>query len=258
MGMLLASAREGETQNNGQREYNVFHGQGYDAHNVHEVTANMAEIFILCRTVHHPMKPEATSPAAMNCSNCLHKLGSDDRFCSQCGQEVRTRDESISTFLKHFLSDYFTFDSKIMRSFGPLMFSPGVLTVEFIAGRRARYIPPLRMYIFVSIVFFLSLSLKGGGSGDLSAEDVFWNRFFEVHLPRLFFLLLPLFALLLHALNARMKNGGYVRHFVFALHFHSFIFVSALVYLGLSELMARFAWGAFNVWMGGLSCWQLP
>ncbi len=153
-------------------------------------------------------------------------------------------------FVRHFLNDYFTFDSKIVRSFGPLLFKPGFLTAEFLAGRRVRYIPPLRMYIFVSIVFFLMLSLKGDSGATLTEEERFWNRFFEVHLPRLFFLLLPLFALILYALNARMKNSGYVRHFVFSLHFHAFIFFTTLIFLFISQLFQLLGTPEVNAWIG--------
>lgn len=153
-------------------------------------------------------------------------------------------------FIKHFLSDYFAFDSKIVRSFGPLLFKPGFLTSEFLAGRRVSYIPPLRMYIFVSIVFFLLLSLKSDSGSALTEDAQFWNRFFEVQLPRLFFLLLPLFALILFALNARMKNSGYVRHFVFSLHFHTFIFLSASLFLLISEGFILIRLPEANAWVG--------
>lgn len=185
-----------------------------------------------------------------NCLNCDHPLKEGDRFCRACGQEVRETSESFGMFVRHFLNDYFTFDSKIVRSFGPLLFKPGFLTSEFLVGRRVRYIPPLRMYIFISIVFFLMLSLKSDSGITLTEEARFWNRFFEVHLPRLFFLLLPLFALILFALNARMKNSGYVRHFVFSLHFHAFIFLSALLYLMVSEAFDFIGIPEVNAWLG--------
>ncbi len=193
---------------------------------------------------------DAMSETVKQCLNCEYELRPDDRFCPNCGQEAKDLGGSFKVFFTHFLNDYFTFDSKIVRSIRPLMFTPGQLTNDFLAGKRVRYIPPLRLYIFTSIIFFLALSMKGHDTSELNEEAIFWNRFFEVHLPRLFFLLLPLFALLLHLLAARKKGNSYIRHFVFSLHFHVFIFLLALIFLAVSELMVRLGAGVVNPWLG--------
>lgn len=177
------------------------------------------------------------SEKATHCLNCGTALREQDQFCSNCGQETRNTTESFGEFLKHFLSDYFTFDSKILRSFKPLLFRPGFLTNEFLQGKRVTYIPPLRMYIFISIVFFLALSLLGGNENELASEQAFWDQFFGAYLPKVFFILLPIFAFLLWLLYIRHKVS-FIRHFVFALHFHSFLFIVTLFYLLVSELLA--------------------
>lgn len=196
------------------------------------------------------MHEKIATQDSVNCLNCGQRMGPSARFCSQCGQEHRMREESFLGFIRHFLNDYFTFDSKISRSFVPLLIKPGFLTSEYIAGRRVRYIPPIRLYLFVSIVFFLVLSMKNRSAAEVNEDVRFWNRFFEVQLPRLFFLLLPLFALILHAVNTRSKPNFYVRHFIFSLHFHVFIFVFALLFLGCSELFMRLGWGMINGYIG--------
>lgn len=67
---------------------------------------------------------------------------------------------TLKELFKDFLGDYFTFDSKVFRSIGPLLFRPGQLTIAFNAGKRIRYIHPLRMYLLVSLVFFFLLSMS--------------------------------------------------------------------------------------------------
>jgi hypothetical protein len=62
--------------------------------------------------------------------------------------------------ISHFLGDYFTFDSKIFKSLIPLLLKPGFLTTEYMAGRRVRYIPPVRFYVFISILFFVLSSFQ--------------------------------------------------------------------------------------------------
>lgn len=168
------------------------------------------------------------------CRNCGTALRPDDRFCPQCGQETADHSQDMRVFMQHFLSDYFTFDSKLFRSVLPLLFRPGFLTNEYLRGRRVSYIAPLRMYLFVSLIFFLILGLQGKGTDDEM------DRFFETHLPRLFFFLLPLFALILRLLYLkRVKN--FVTHFLFALHFHTFLFLSGFVLMGINTLI-----GAMN------------
>ncbi len=174
-----------------------------------------------------------------NCLNCGKKLDPSDSFCSQCGQSV-SKDSSLTAFLSQFLSDYFTFDSKIFQSVKPLFIRPGFLTLEYLKGKRVSYIPPLRLFIFSSIFFFLLLSIlkveESNASAQLSMDEQFWDQFFESFLPKLFFLLSPLFSLLL-ALFFR-KSGRPLTHFIFSIHFHASIFSIGSIYLILSWLLA--------------------
>lgn len=171
-----------------------------------------------------------------DCKNCELPLQSEFVFCPQCGQETKDRSQSFGEFFKHFLSDYFTFDSKIFNSVSPLLFKPGHLTNEYFIGRRVRYIPPLRLYIFISLVFFLLLNWFGGSADGVNiSADQDWNILFETYLPKLFFVLLPLFAMILLPLYWRKKET-FIKHFLFSLHFHSFFFLAGSVYLIFSEI----------------------
>ena len=132
---------------------------------------------------------------------------------------------TFKQFILDFLGDYFTFDSLILRSVRPLLFKPGFLTQEFLAGRRVSYIPPLRMFIFISIVFFLFLgAVDTTVDVERSEEAQFLDSFFNVWFPRLFFLLLPLFAFYLFILF-RKPGRFYLMHFIFSVHFHAFVFL---------------------------------
>lgn len=159
------------------------------------------------------------------CKNCDTKLDASWRYCPSCGQEHKDRVMHFKQFLLDFLGDYFTFDSLIVRSVRPLLFDPGYLTNEFIAGRRVRYIPPLRLFIFISIIFFLLLgSVNQTTTIGSTEEEEFLDAFFNVWFPRIFFLLLPLFAFFLYLLF-RKGNGNYLKHFIFSVHFHAFVFL---------------------------------
>lgn len=98
--------------------------------------------------------PEPEIPRCLNCEAPV-----DLFYCGNCGQSLRQVRVSIGSLLIDFLGDAFTFDSKLFRSMQPLFFRPGFLTLEFMRGRRVHYIPPVRMYLFFSILFFLSINL---------------------------------------------------------------------------------------------------
>jgi hypothetical protein len=90
---------------------------------------------------------------AKDCLNCgTHVEG---RFCQQCGQENVEVKESFFQLLRHFVEDLTHFDGKLWKTVKLLLFKPGSLTKLYIEGKRASYIHPIRMYIFVSAVFFL-------------------------------------------------------------------------------------------------------
>jgi hypothetical protein len=64
----------------------------------------------------------------------------------------------------HLLDDIFSFDSRAARTILPLITRPAFLTNEYFAGRRVHYVPPLRLYLFISIIFFLSLNLNSNNT----------------------------------------------------------------------------------------------
>ena len=124
---------------------------------------------------------ESSSPNAANklraeeCSNCGARL--HGTYCHRCGQEARERIAPIRTMAKDLLEELFNLDTRLFRTLRRLLFQPGRLTVEYIAGRRAGYVPPLRLFVFSSFTLFLLLgilstqavSIEGSASGALDS-----------------------------------------------------------------------------------------
>ena len=113
----------------------------------------------------------------INCLNCGVPLSG--KFCSQCGQKDLPRRQAIGDLSLNFISSFFSFESKFFKTFGSLLFKPGVIINDYNAGRRERYYHPARMYVFVSFIFFLLFSLipdedkvniKNGDS-DMTREE---------------------------------------------------------------------------------------
>jgi len=88
-----------------------------------------------------------------DCLNCGTEVAG--RFCQQCGQENVEVKESFFQLFRHFLEDLTHFDGKLWKTLKLLLFEPGSLTKLYIEGKRASYIHPIRMYLFISAVFFL-------------------------------------------------------------------------------------------------------
>lgn len=93
------------------------------------------------------------SKPAEVCLNCGARLGG--QYCGNCGQRAASRLISIWELLRDAFGDLLEFDSRLWRTLIPLMIGPGQLTRDYLRGRRTRYMPPFRMYLVLSIVFFL-------------------------------------------------------------------------------------------------------
>jgi len=89
------------------------------------------------------------------CLNCGTKV--QERYCSHCGQENTEPVESLGHLVSHFLQDVTHYDSKFFISIKDLLLKPGFLTREYNEGKRVKYLNPIRMYVFISAIFFLVL-----------------------------------------------------------------------------------------------------
>jgi hypothetical protein len=86
------------------------------------------------------------------CLNCGASLGGS--FCSACGQRAVPVDPSVKEIAGEAWQELSGYDGRIAATFRGLM-HPGLLTREYLQGRRARYLPPVRLYLTVSVIYFL-------------------------------------------------------------------------------------------------------
>ncbi len=93
------------------------------------------------------------------CPNCGAKFTGP--FCAHCGQERDTHRRTIGKLLGDFFEDILSFDSRILRTARALVIQPGELSRAFREGRTRAYVPPIRLYFFATLLFFLILSLSG-------------------------------------------------------------------------------------------------
>jgi hypothetical protein len=96
--------------------------------------------------------------AAATCPNC--GAGLAGRYCSNCGQAADVHVPSTRELIHEVLEGLTHSDSRIWSTLKYLLVSPGKLTLEFVAGRRAAYLPPFRLYLILSVAFFLIASFS--------------------------------------------------------------------------------------------------
>lgn len=93
------------------------------------------------------------------CANCKKPLLGP--YCAVCGQPSVTGRRSVHALIYAFVKDVINFDSRIMRTARALLFQPGELPKAFREGRTQPYVPAIRLYLFVSLIFFVLLSVTG-------------------------------------------------------------------------------------------------
>ena len=101
-------------------------------------------------------------PASVRCDNCGAAVA--QRYCSACGQRLEPPVHSLWHFTKVASEDLTHADSRLWRTLAALLFKPGYLTAQFLAGRRASFLPPVRLYLVLSVAFFL-WAAAGSGHG---------------------------------------------------------------------------------------------
>lgn len=110
----------------------------------------------------------ATSGNAALCPNCETPINGP--FCATCGQSQKNLNKQVWSLAGEVLDDLFRLDSRISRTLFSLFFRPGFLTTEYFDGRRARYSPPIRLYLVISFLFFFTTPIINN-LDSASSED---------------------------------------------------------------------------------------
>lgn len=100
-----------------------------------------------------PVAPRASA----RCDNCGAEAPA--RYCASCGQRREAPVHSLWHFIREATEDLTHADSRLWHTLSALLFRPGFLTREFLDGRRARYLPPVRLYLVISVLFFMWASV---------------------------------------------------------------------------------------------------
>ena len=102
-----------------------------------------------------------TGPPLTHCENCAAEL--QGHWCAQCGQPAIEYRRSFRYVVADLLNEFLNWDSKFFTSIALLILKPWRLTNEFLAGKRVRYVNPLRLYLLASILFFFAVNYGAKG-----------------------------------------------------------------------------------------------
>jgi hypothetical protein len=106
------------------------------------------------------------------CPNC--GAPAHGPFCYACGQSEKGMIRHLSEVMADIADIVFNVDSRIFRSLWDLYLRPGYLTTEYLAGRRARYVTPFRLFFFLSIIAFFSMQMA---LPEINPDDIHLGDF---------------------------------------------------------------------------------
>ena len=104
------------------------------------------------------------------CLNCGEEL--KGRYCYKCGQDSQEHLDSIWHLIRHFFDDITHYDGKLWKTVKPMLIKPGFLTQEYMRGRRASYLHPVRMFIFLNFIFLFVLLSMPSDKGKMKGYAI--------------------------------------------------------------------------------------
>jgi hypothetical protein len=125
--------------------------------NVGEALGSLAEGALYARAV-EPSAGEGGHTHEGACLNCGTALVGP--HCHRCGQRAHVH-RTISAFVHDLLHGVLHFEGKTWRTLPLLAWRPGRLTREYIEGRRASYVSPIALFLFVVFLTFAGFHAMG-------------------------------------------------------------------------------------------------
>jgi len=102
---------------------------------------------------------ESSLDRVITCLNC--GAPAPGKFCPECGQETAREPQTVAEFFDGLIAQYLAREGQLWQTLSRLFFAPGALTLEYIAGRRARYLRPLQLYLIASVIVFAAVQFFG-------------------------------------------------------------------------------------------------
>ena len=98
------------------------------------------------------------------CKNCDNEF--TGHFCNNCGQSAKDYDRPFSLLIVDAMANIWAFDTRVWTTLKSILLKPGEMAHEYIAGKRVRYMPPFRLYLFISFIFFMLLRISANSASN--------------------------------------------------------------------------------------------
>lgn len=224
------------------------------------------------------------APLSVVCKNCETEF--TGHYCNNCGQSVKDFDRPFKVLIFDVVGTMWAFDTRLFKTLKAIFLKPGQVPLDYVNGKRARYMPPFRLYIFISFFFFMLMnitfkssfkeaekhegpgienviSINGSANGkEIDQEDVrkaediitkvkiekqyYISRFFSLMSWSLF-VLMPLFASFLWIMFRKYQRY-FLGHFIFAINLHSFLFILFILILAVNLIFPDKS-SAYEAWL---------
>lgn len=226
----------------------------------------------------------AAVPASVVCKNCETEF--TGHYCNNCGQSVKDFDRPFKVLIFDVVGTMWAFDTRLFKTLKAIFLKPGQVPLDYVHGKRARYMPPFRLYIFISFIFFMLMNISfkssfneadkqegpgienvitinGSANGEeidpadvQKAEDAitsikdnknyYTSRFLSLMSWSLF-ILMPLFASFLWIMFRKYQRY-FLGHFIFAINLHSFLFILFIIILTVNLIFPDKT-SAYEAWL---------
>ena len=127
------------------------------------------DVLFSSRLLREDTAADVASDENPDCLNCGTRLRG--QYCGSCGQRARSKLISLWELIADAFGDLFELDSRLWKTLLPLLLKPGHLTRDYLSGKRARFMPPFRTYLVLSLLFFLVAFFDPIADLDLDVPD---------------------------------------------------------------------------------------
>lgn len=186
-------------------------------------------------------------PKSEQCLNCGHSV-KEYKYCPECGQENTDYRVKLGVLIRYYVSKYVRIDIKWIVTIKMLITRPWRLTEAYLEGKRKQYTHPFRLYIVLSVLFFLGLRLQISNESSVEDKRKFKLKSFSVQtenevnmqkiasqvmtqLPNAMLISVPLVALVLTGFYYHRKKYFFIDHFILMLHYYAYVYLICLPFL---------------------------
>lgn len=169
---------------------------------------------------------------SLTCSNCQSTLPESANYCPQCGQSSASHKTAFWPFLKQSIHELLDVDGRLALTMKTLVCKPGLVSYEYDLGMRAKYTPALRLYLVVSVMFFLAF---GTFHNAYTSVETYSSSMPELY-SRAMFVLFPIFAVFVKLFY---RASYMISNIIFSLHIHTAGYLVLMVISPLEAMESR-------------------